>query len=296
VVTVRVGPETMPDPVLPLAGQIALITGACGGIGRACAVALARAGADIAANDIGVFHTEARGTSGAADVGPNDARLSPTARSLAAEIAALGRRVKLLPADVADQQAVETMVEHAVAALGRLDVFVSCAVYSDREPFTTADMDGFRRTIDVSMWGSFYALRASANQMIRQGWGGNVVIVGSPHAVIAFPNCMAYNMAKAAQDQMARTAAMELLPHKIRVNVVHPGWTDTPGERKFFSEDDLKKAGATLPAGRLARPEEIARGVAFLVDPASAYINGITLGIEGGLALPWWSKRGSGTL
>jgi glucose 1-dehydrogenase len=157
-------------------------------------------------------------------------------------------------------------------------------------------MAGFRRTIDVSMWGSFYALRACANQMIRQGKGGNVVIVGSPHAVIAFPNCMAYNMAKAAQDQMARTAAMELLPHKIRVNVVHPGWTDTPGERKFFSDDDLKKAGATLPAGRLARPDEVARAVVFLVDPASDYINGITLGVEGGLALPWWSKRGTGTL
>src|SRR5262245_3965856 len=285
----------MPDSALPLAGQVALVTGACGGIGRACAVALARAGADIAANDISVFGPEARANPGAAGDLDHD-RLSPPARALVGEIAALGRRLRLLPADVSDQAAVEAMVADAVKALGRLDIFVSCAVYSDREPFTTADMAGFRRTIDVSMWGSFYALRACVNQMIRQGRGGNVVIVGSPHAVIAFPNCMAYNMAKAAQDQMARTAAMELLPHKIRVNVVHPGWTDTPGERKFFSEDDLKKAGATLPAGRLARPEEIARGVVFLVDPASEYINGITLSIEGGLALPWWSKRGTGTL
>jgi len=285
----------MPDSE-PLAGQVALITGACGGIGRACAIALARAGADIAANDIGVLIREARTHSAATGVGPDDDELSPPAHSLATEIVAVGRRIQLLQADVSDQAGVEAMVADAVKALGRLDVFVSCAVYSDREPFTTADMAGFRRTIDVSMWGSFYALRACVNQMIRQGRGGSVVIVGSPHAVIAFPNCMAYNMAKAAQDQMARTAAMELLPHKIRVNVVHPGWTDTPGERKFFSEEDLKKAGATLPAGRLARPEEIARGVVFLADPASAYINGVTLGIEGGLALPWWSKRGSGTL
>jgi glucose 1-dehydrogenase len=286
----------MPDPVLPLAGQVALITGACGGIGGACAIALARAGADIAANDIGILTLEARARLVDTDVGPVDARLSPAARSLVTDISALGRRTHLLPADVSDLDAVDAMVASAVRALGRLDVFVSCAVYSDREPFTTADMAGFRRTIDVSMWGAFYALRACANQMIRQGHGGSVVIVGSPHAVIAFPNCMAYNMAKAAQDQMARTAAMELLPHKIRVNVVHPGWTDTPGERKFFSDEDLKKAGATLPAGRLARPDEIARGVVFLVDPASDYINGITLGIEGGLALPWWSKRGTGRL
>jgi glucose 1-dehydrogenase len=132
--------------------------------------------------------------------------------------------------------------------------------------------------------------------MIRQNQGGSVVIVSSPHAEVAFPNCMAYNMAKAAQDQMARTAAIELLPHKIRVNVLHPGWTNTPGERKFFSEDDLKRVAPTLPAGRLAEPEEIARGVLFLVDPASAIVNGITLKMDGGLSLPWWSKRGSGLL
>jgi glucose 1-dehydrogenase len=287
----------MPDASQPLAGQVALVTGALGGIGRACAVALARAGADVAVNDIGLLTPAAweecrRAYRDDKPWAMADDKLSPAAHSLANEIRALGRRSILLPADVSDQGQVEAMV----ATLGRVDAFVSCAVYSDREPFTTADMAGFRKTVDVSLWGSFYCLRACANRMIAQGRGGSVVIIGSPHAVIAFPNCMAYNMAKAAQDQMARTAAMELLPHKIRVNVVHPGWTDTPGERKFFSEEDLKKAGATLPAGRLARPDEIARGVLFLLDPASEYINGITLGIEGGLALPWWSKRGSGTI
>jgi glucose 1-dehydrogenase len=264
----------VPSPPLPLAGKVVLVTGAGGGIGRASAVALARAGADVAVNDLRF----------------------PASGGVAAEVAAAGRRVLPLPADVSDQAAVEAMVARTVADLGRLDVLVTCAVYSDREPFTTADMAGVRKTIDVSLWGSFYALRAAANQMIRQGQGGSAVIVSSPHAVIAFPNCIAYNMAKAAQDQMARTAAMELLPHRIRVNVVHPGWTDTPGERKFFSEEDLRRAGATLPAGRLARPEEVARGVVFLADPAAEYINGVTLSIDGGLSLPWWSKRGSGTL
>jgi glucose 1-dehydrogenase len=105
---------------------------------------------------------------------------------------------------------------------------------------------------------------------------------------------MAYNMAKAAQDQMARTAAVELLRHRIRVNIIYPGWTDTPGERKYFTEEVLQRAGAALPWGRLARPEEIARGVVFLVDPASDYINGTTLSIDGGSQLPWWSKRGTG--
>jgi glucose 1-dehydrogenase len=105
---------------------------------------------------------------------------------------------------------------------------------------------------------------------------------------------MAYNMAKAAVDQMARTAAVELLCHRIRVNIVHPGWTDTPGERKYFSEEVIERVAKTLPWGRLARPEEIARGVLFLVDPASDYITGSTLTIDGGLQLPWWSKRGQG--
>src|SRR3954471_8024411 len=196
----------MTAPALPLAGKVALVTGAAGGIGRATAVALAQAGADVAVNDLRI----------SLDGG------------VVAEVAAAGRRALPLPADVSDQAAVEAMVARAAAELGRLDVFVSSAVYSDREPFTTADMAGFRRTIDVSMWGSFYALRAAANQMIRQGQGGAVVIVSSPHAEVAYPRCMAYNMAKAAQDQMAKTAAIELFPHKIRVNVVHPGWTDTP--------------------------------------------------------------------
>jgi glucose 1-dehydrogenase len=264
----------MTAPAHPLAGKVALVTGATGGIGRASALALAQAGADVALNDLRF----------------------PESGVPERDVVGLGRRALRLPVDIADQSAVEAMVKKTVGELGRLDILVSCAVYSDREPFTTAEMAGFRRTIDVSMWGSFYALRAAANQMIRQKQGGSVVIVSSPHANVAFPNCMAYNMAKAAQDQMARTAAIELLPYKIRVNVLHPGWTNTPGERKFFSEDDLKRVAPTLPAGRLAEPEEIARGVLFLADPASAIINGVTLTMDGGLSLPWWSKRGSGSL
>ncbi len=107
---------------------------------------------------------------------------------------------------------------------------------------------------------------------------------------------MGYNMAKAAVDQMARTAAVELLPHRIRVNIIHPGWTDTPGERKYFSEEVLERTAKTLPWGRLARPEEIARGILFLVDPASDYVTGSTLTVDGGIQLPWWSNRGRGEL
>jgi glucose 1-dehydrogenase len=258
-----------------LQGQVALVTGASSGIGRATALALAQAGADVAINYL---------------------TYEDAARDVAEQIRALGRRAMLCPVDVAEQSAVEAMVERLAAELGRLDLFVSNAFYSDEDLFHQADMTGFRRTIDVTMWGAFYGLRASVKQMIHQGQGGSAVIVSSPHAVTAFPRCMAYNMAKAALDQMARTAATELLTERIRVNVVHPGWTDTPGERKYFSEEEIRKGAAALPWRRLAQPEEIARGILFLVDPASDYLTGTTLTIDGGLQLPWWSKRGGGDL
>lgn len=257
----------------PLAGKVALVTGASSGIGRAAAVQLAAAGADV---------------------GLNYLTMPEGAESAAAEIEKLGRRALLYRLDVTDQAAVERMVADAAAKLGRVDVYVSSAVYSDREPFTTADMAGFRKTIDVSMWGAYYGLRATCARMIEQGRGGSAVIVSSPHAQIAFPLCMAYNMAKAALDSMMRTAATELLPHKIRVNCVYPGWTDTPGERKYFTDEAIARAAKGLPWGRLATADEIARAVLFLADPASDYITGTVLHVDGGLFLPWWSKRGSG--
>jgi len=258
---------------MKLAGKVALVTGASAGIGRATALALAQQGADIAINYL---------------------TYPEPAEALAGAIRNLGRKALLFPVDVSNQPAVEAMVERTASELGRLDIFVSSAVYSDREPFVTANLEGFRRTIDVTMWGTFYGLRASARQMIKQGQGGNVVLVSSAQARVAHPSCMAYNMAKAAIDQMGRTAALELAPHRIRVNIIYPGWTDTPGERKFFTEEVLRQRSAALPAGRLAQPEEIARGILFLVDPASDYITGSTLCIDGGSQLPWWSRRGAG--
>jgi glucose 1-dehydrogenase len=160
-------------------------------------------------------------------------------------------------------------------------------------------MAGFRRTVDVTMWGAFYLTRAAARQMIAQADGGgrqqgSIVLVSSPHAYDAIPRSMAYNMSKAAVVQMARTAAIELVEHRIRVNLVTPGWTDTPGERKFFDDETIARAGQKLPWKRLARPEEIARAVVFLCDPASDYITGSALAVDGGITLPWWASRGSG--
>jgi glucose 1-dehydrogenase len=137
------------------------------------------------------------------------------------------------------------------------------------------------------MWGAFHFLRSGCQKMVDAGQGGNVVVISSPHAHMAMPGSMAYNMAKAANDQMARTAACELARDRIRVNIIHPGWTDTPGERKFFTEETLQREGAKLPFGRLGRIDEIGRGVVFLCDPGSEYITGSTITIDGGIQLPW---------
>lgn len=257
-----------------LAGKVAVVTGASSGIGQAAAVKLAEAGADVTL----CFHSG-----------------QDKADATAEQIRKLGRKAIPYKIDVSDQSAVEAMAAETVKQLGRIDVFISSAVYSDREPFLTADLKGFRKTLEVSMFGAYYCLRACCNQMVEQGEGGSAVIVSSPHAKIAFPNAMAYNMAKAAIDQMARTAATELLHHRIRVNICYPGWTDTPGERKFFDEATIAKAGQALPWGRLATSEEVARAILFLAEPGSDYITGEVLHIDGGLFLPWWSKRDAGS-
>ncbi|MBB02446.1 MAG: 3-oxoacyl-ACP reductase [Planctomyces sp.] len=254
-------------------GKNILITGASRGIGRGCAVEVAKAGANVAIN----YHSNA-----------------DAANEVVAEIEALGRKAIAIQADVSKQESVEAMVQETAEKLGSVDCYVSNAVYSDRERMVEADMDGFRRTIDVSMWGAFYGVRAAAQQMLKQGKGGAITVVSSPHAFIPFPGAMAYNMAKAAIDQMAKTAATELAGDKIRVNVVHPGWIDTPGERKFFSEEQLAQGAGNIPLDRLGTPSEIGRAILYTLSDDATYMTGSTLLIDGGITLPWWSNLKDG--
>ena len=219
----------------------------------------------------------------------NDKEAAETVR----EIEAAGSVAISYQADVADHDSVEAMVQACVKRFGRLDIAISNAAYSDREPFYDADLDGFRRTVDVTMWGAFHLLRCASKQMIAQQAPGAIVLVSSPHAFIAVPSAMAYNMSKAAIEHMSKTAAIELAEYGIRVNSIQPGWTDTPGERKFASEETLKKAGQNIPLGRLGTSEEMARAILFLADASNDYMTGATLLVDGGISLPWWSNRGS---
>ena len=251
---------------------VVLVTGASLGIGRETALAFGRCGAKVVVN----YRSHLK-----------------QAEEVVSLVRESGAQAIALQADVADQDAVENLVNQSVAEFGRLDIAVSNAAYSDRELFYQADMAGFRRTVDVTMWGAFYLMRSATQQMIKQGQGGAICIVSSPHAFIPAPRAMAYNMSKAAIEHMARTAAIEVAEFKIRINLIQPGWTDTPGELKFATRDTLDSAGAKIPLGRLGTAEEMAEGILFLCDPKNTYITGASLLIDGGISLPWWANRGS---
>ena len=256
-------------------GKNALVTGASQGIGRAVALELAQGGANVTVNCRSGIEK---------------------ANEVAEEIRAIGCRALVSQTDVSDQSGVEAMVADTVKEFGSLDVYVSNAAYSDRQVMVDADMEGFQRTINVTMWGAFYGVRAASQQMLKQDSGGAITVVSSPHAIFAIPTSMAYNMAKAAIDHMVRTAAIELVSRGIRVNTFHPGWIDTPGERKFFTEEQLLKGGRNLPMGRLGTSEEMARGIAFTLSDDAAYMTGSIMTMDGGVSLPWWSNRADGEL
>ena len=92
---------------------------------------------------------------------------------------------------------------------------------------------------------------------------------------------------------MAKTAAIEVAQHRIRINIIQPGWTDTPGELKFASRETLDTAGAKIALGRLGTPDEMGQAILFLADPKNTYITGAALLVDGGISLPWWANRGS---
>ena len=251
--------------VIDLSGKAALVTGASRGIGRGCAVELARCGADVAVNYRS--HPE-------------------EAEEVAAEVRSLGRRAETFGADVSDRGAVDAMVAGAAQALGRLDIVVANAYYSKRQPFLELDVDEARRTLDVTLWGAFHAAQAGARQMVAEGHGGHILFISSVLGFIPFPTSSAYNTAKAGVNHLASTIAGELAGHRIRVNVIEPGWTDTPGERQFSTEEELRAGGEALPWKRLGRPDEIGRAAAFLSSDAADYVTGATLRVDGGFWLP----------
>jgi len=247
-----------------LTGKVALITGASRGIGRAIAIRLAAEGADV------VVNYRSHGVE---------------AQEVADEIRRGGRRALVWQADVADRDAVVRMFAAAVKQFGGIDIAIANAYFSSRASVIEAPWENVLRTLEVTQFGVFHTCQTAAQQMTRQGRGGKIVIISSIHEEIAAPGSAPYNMAKAAINHLGRTMAIELAGHHINVNMVNPGWIDTPGERAFASEEELEEGAKSIPWGRLGRPDEIAAAVSFLVSDEADYVTGATLRIDGGLVL-----------
>jgi glucose 1-dehydrogenase len=248
---------------LKLAGKTALVTGASRGIGRAIAVEFAREGANAIVNY---------------------ARHCDEAEAVANEIRGLGRQALAHPADTGDRRQVQALFQAGIAAFQRLDIVVANAAFSVRKPLLELTVEDVERTWAVSLWGVFHTCQEAARHMAANG-GGNIIVVSSVHSFRPYPDASAYNGAKAAVNQMAATWAVELARYGIRVNVLEPGWTDTPGERAFYSEEELSAGGDELLLRRLAAAEEVARAAVFLASNDSSYVLGSVLRVDGGYSL-----------
>jgi glucose 1-dehydrogenase len=249
---------------MSLNGRVALVTGGARGIGQAVAAALAGAGADVAFCDI-------------------------CAPEQAAEtldlIRGFGRTARFIRADIGDRGQVDAMFREIVDEFGRIDILVNNAALNIRKPLVDLEVADVQRVWSVALWGLFHCSQLAARQMVLQR-SGSIVVISSVHAAQPFPNNTAYNGAKAAANHMARTWAAELVSHGIRVNIVEPGWTNTPGERTLYSEEEIEREGSKLPMGRLASAAEIANAVRFLVSDEAAYVTGSCLRVDGGILLP----------
>ncbi len=247
-----------------LEGRTALVTGAGRGIGRGCAVELARAGADIAIND----------RQPSADT---DAAL--------AEIRALGRTAILVDGDAFDRTSCEGIVDRAIAGLGKVDILVSNPAYSRRGDFLNFDPATFEKVLQGTLVAGFHISQLVARHLVQRNQGGKIVFISSVHARIPYAGSVAYNAGKSGLNHMAQTIAAELIRYRINVNVIEPGWIDTPGEHIAFGDEAIQAGAALLPWKRLGTPADIGQAAAFLCSPAADYITGTSLLVDGGYAL-----------
>jgi glucose 1-dehydrogenase len=247
---------------MKLQGKKALVTGAARGIGRGCALELARAGADVAINDL---------------------HRSELAEATAAEVRALGRQSAVVEGDVFARPSCEQVVARALQELGRIDILVSNPARNIRDRFLDLDPTAFERVIQATLVGGFHMSQLVARHMVERGGGGKIVFISSVHTWISFSRSVAYNAAKAGLNHLAFTMANELTQHRINVNVIEPGWIDTPGEHDSFGDAALAAAGPALPWGRLGTPADIGRAAVFLASDDADYITGSALLVDGGI-------------
>ena len=242
-----------------LAGRVALVTGSGRNIGRATVLRLASMGADVVVN----------------------ARTNrDEAESVAQEARELGVRAVAALADVSDQAQVDSMVERALAELGRIDILINNAGLRDSKAFTEMTTDEWRQVNGVNMDGPFYCSKAVVPGMIERGWG-RIVNVSGLNAFKGRADWAHVCASKMGALGLTRALAVELAPHGIMVNHVVPGAFDTS---RTGAQDAVPTQGRTagIPVGRLGLPEEVARVCAFLSSEESSYLTGQTIHVNGG--------------
>jgi len=251
-------------PRFDVRGQIALVTGAARGIGRACALALAQAGADVA-------------------LGLRDVR---TGGDLAREIEGLGRRVLPLQMDMTRLLEVRQAIDAAAAHFGRLDILVNNAGLAPENPAEDVREEDFDLTLAVNLKGTFFASQAAGRVMIRQKYG-RIVNLGSQAGFVALPTESVYCMTKAAISHLTKCLAVEWARHNITVNAVAPTFIRTPGTAECLANDAFRAdVLSRIPLGRIGEPMEVAAAVVYLASPAASLVTGTTLLIDGG-----WTAR-----
>lgn len=246
--------------MIDLSGKIALVTGSGRGIGKGCAIELARQGAELVINDR-----------------PGSPDLDTTAN----EIRELGGRCRPMASDIFSRAGCDSLVQHALSIHNRIDILISNPAYSRRGAFLDYSPEDFEHTINGTLTSGFHVSQLVGRHMVERGQGGKILFISSVLAEMPQALCVAYGAAKAGLNQLMRQIAVELSPHRINVNAIEPGWIDTPGEHAAFGDKAITEEGKLLPWGRIGLPEEIGKAAAFLVSDDADYISGAVLPVDG---------------
>ncbi len=248
------------QPSFTLAGQVALVTASARGIGRACALALAHAGADII---LGLKHKAA-------------------GEALARQIRKMGREALPVQMDVTRLDEIAGAVQAGRQHFGRIDILVNNAGIGVPNPAERVTERDFDDTLAVNLKGTFFTAQAVGRLMIKQR-RGRIINISSQAGFVALPTESVYCLTKAAISHLTKCLALEWARYNITVNAVAPTFIQTPGTKKWLGDEAFRASvRKRIPLGRIGQPMEVAGPVVFLASPAASLITGATLMIDGG--------------